>query len=299
LDVDSLFKLPLDEFTAARNALASRMKKSGRAEDAASLRALSKPSISAWVVNQLYWRNRQDFDRLIKTGQQFVKAQSAQLSGKPANLHAALDARREALSELTTLATGILHQSGHAPSPDMMRRITTTLEALATYGEHPEAPRAGRLTDDIDPPGFEALAALIPRSGSTSKTSYEPTRVLPFTSKPRKSRQKKQEVDESQRREAERLQARKALEQAERELKQAMTAAAEAETALKKAAAHARAADEAKQDAEARLEKASAAADEARQEARRVAAQAEEAAQVVADAERASEQARRKLDELL
>ena len=32
-DVDALFRLPLAEFTGARNALAARLKKNGRGED--------------------------------------------------------------------------------------------------------------------------------------------------------------------------------------------------------------------------------------------------------------------------
>jgi hypothetical protein len=53
-DVDELFKVPLAEFTGNRNALAARLKKESRAEDAERVKALSKPSVSAWAVNQLY-----------------------------------------------------------------------------------------------------------------------------------------------------------------------------------------------------------------------------------------------------
>lgn len=295
MDVDGLFQVPLSQFTPARNALAGRLKKAGRTDEAASVRALDKPTLSAWVVNQLYWRHRRQFDQLITSGQQFVKAQTAQLSGKKADLHAALDARREALSQLAARAADLLRESEHPPSSDMMRRITTTLEALATYGDHQNAPRAGRLSDDIDPPGFEALAALVPLPISSGKGSNEPTRVLAFTGRPRKTRKKPVEQDEAKRRAAERAAAHATLAAAERALKDAVKTAALAEAALKKAAAAAKAADERKQAAEAALERASAAADDARQAARRVAAQAEEAAQVVADAERAVEEARRRL----
>src|SRR5688572_23945205 len=62
-DVEALYRLPLAEFTAARNALAARAKKAGG--DADAIKGLVKPSISAWAVNQLFWRHRQDFDRLM------------------------------------------------------------------------------------------------------------------------------------------------------------------------------------------------------------------------------------------
>ena len=68
-EVDELFKLPLAEFIGARNALAARLKQSGRANDANLVKTLAKPSVSAWTVNQLYWNHRDAFDRLLAAGQ--------------------------------------------------------------------------------------------------------------------------------------------------------------------------------------------------------------------------------------
>ena len=59
-EIDRLYQLPLDEFTSARNALA---KTAG--PDAARIRALVKPPIAAWAVNQLYWKKRNVWDDLI------------------------------------------------------------------------------------------------------------------------------------------------------------------------------------------------------------------------------------------
>ena len=47
-EIARLYQLPLDEFTSARNALAKRA-----GSDAAGIRALTKPSVPAWAVNQL------------------------------------------------------------------------------------------------------------------------------------------------------------------------------------------------------------------------------------------------------
>jgi len=60
---DELFRLPLSEFTAARNALAAKLKKDGDSEESDRIKALSKPPVSAWVANQLYWKHRGAFDR--------------------------------------------------------------------------------------------------------------------------------------------------------------------------------------------------------------------------------------------
>src|SRR5687768_4591616 len=88
-ELDALFKVPLAEFTGARNTLAARLKKSGRGDDATLVKALGKPSVSAWAVNQLYWNHRKEFDQLISSGERFHKAQT---SGKIADMRGALEA---------------------------------------------------------------------------------------------------------------------------------------------------------------------------------------------------------------
>ena len=158
-DVDELFKLPLAEFTDARNTLAKQLKLNGRANDANLVKSLTKPSVSAWTVNQLYWHYREEFDTLLAAGQRFRKAQT---SGKIADMRGSLEARREALSELSDLATSLLRDAGHNPTPDTIHRITTTLEAISAYASLSDGPTPGRLSQDVDPPGFESLASFVP-----------------------------------------------------------------------------------------------------------------------------------------
>ena len=158
-EVDALFKLPLGEFTPARNALVAQLKKAGRQDEASEAKALTKPSVSAWVVNQLYWRHRGLFDRLIEAGDRMRRAQAAQMTGDAAREPA--NARREVLTALIKIAEGLLLGGDYGATRDMLRRVTTTLEALSSYGSLPDAPPAGRLTDDVEPPGFEALGGLL------------------------------------------------------------------------------------------------------------------------------------------
>jgi hypothetical protein len=305
-DIDEIFQLTPEKFTAARNALAAKLKGDGKAEDAARVKALPKPPISAWAVNQLFWRHRKAFDRLMTAGDQLRKAQASQLRGKGGDLRKPLEDRRVALGELSREATTLLRDAGHNPSPDLMRRITTTLEALATYGSHPSAPAAGRLTDDVDAPGFEALAALIPRQPAKAglhdrKRGDEPFKVIPFARKqaqPRSKDPKERKKQEEAERKARLAAATAALQAAERALADARKDAARAETELKKAAARAKETETEKDAIGARYEQATAEADRARQDARKVASAAEEAAQAVQDAERAVEDARRVKKEL-
>jgi hypothetical protein len=301
---DDLFRLPLSEFTTARNALAAKLKKGGNAEESERIKALSKPPVSAWVANQLYWKHRNAFNRLLAAGDEFRKAQAAQLAGKSADLRGPLDARRETLGELTKLAGEVLREAGHPASPEMMRRIMTTLEAVATYGDHPDGPPLGRLTADVDPPGFEALAALVPtgtHAHSAAAQGQTAPRVIPFNQpKPQRAARKAADGREDSRRaEQERREqqneARKALRDAERALTEARRDAERARAEMKEAAARAKRAEKDQASLEARLEKLSAAAEAARQAARQVAGRAEEAAQAVDDAERAVAAAREQL----
>jgi hypothetical protein len=300
-----LFKLPLAEFTAARNTLSTTLKKSGRQADAEAVKALPKPSIPAWVVNQLFWRHRHDFDRLIDAGEQFRKAQATHLAGKSTDVREPLNARREALSTLSHVAADKLRAGGYSATPEMMRRVTTTLEALATYGALPDAPRAGRLTDDVAPPGFETLAALVPRVGQATRDHDGPTHVLPFRQETHapKGRGQQDPQEEERRREEERqaevAAARAAVQDGERTLRDARKNAEQAEAALRKAATLAKEAERERLELAKTYDTLVAAADAANQEAHRVAGEAEEAAQAVADAERALDQARRRLNDLV
>jgi len=47
--LDELYALPLDEFTAARNELAKALRAEGKREEADAVKALAKPSVTAWA----------------------------------------------------------------------------------------------------------------------------------------------------------------------------------------------------------------------------------------------------------
>ena len=181
----------------------------------------------------------------MTAGDRLRNAQASQLRGKAGDLQEPLEARRAALSDLIQRATALLRESGHAPSPDLMRRVTTTLEALATYGSRAAAAAAGRLTDDVHAPGFEALAALVPDEGGRTR-EHGQRRVLPFVSqRARKAAREKLSPEERKRQEeaerkAQRAAASTALKSAERSLAEARKHAERAEAALKKAAARAK-----------------------------------------------------------
>ncbi len=152
--IDDLYRQPLNDFTSARNALA----KSLTGADAQRVRALAKPTVVPWAVNQLYWRARSIYDRLMKSGEHLRKAQIAALEGRPSDVRAASEAHRRAIGEAVAEAERLAAPAGSKPSPDALAR---TFEALSLATKAPDAP--GRLTGALQPAGFEALAGLTPK----------------------------------------------------------------------------------------------------------------------------------------
>lgn len=316
-DVDALFRLPLAEFTGARNTLAARLKKSGRGEEKAEaflVKALVKPSISAWAVNQLFWNHRDAFDRLIAAGERFHKAQSSRLAGKLADMRGALDARREALTHLTDLATALLRDAGpnpgQNPAPDTIRRITATLEAMSAYAQHSDARHAwrpGRLTHDVDPPGFDSLAPFVPGAGVTAATEA-PVRIdlnrasQKSSSAPTNTRRKLapdtqvRQLEEA--RKAKIAAAKVSLQEAKRSLTEARARAQSLEVTEKKVYPEAKKAEKLRRDAEERLEKARAVAEDAARRAQSLAVDVKEAGTAVEDAQRSVERASKELESL-
>jgi hypothetical protein len=295
-EVDALFRLPMAEFIVARKTLAARLKQIGRGNEADRVKALVKPSISAWAVNQLYWKHREAFDRLIATGQRVRKAQTSGLTGKSAELRGVLDARREALSDLAQLATALLSNAGHNPALDTMRRITSTLEAMSAYASLPDSLSPGRLTHDVDPPGFESLS-LIPGAGMTDRTEV-PARVThaqksesAATNTRRKATPDGGGRQLEQTRQARIAAAKVSLQDAKRVLIAARARAQSVQAVQKKADADAKEAEKHMRAAEQRFEKARAASEDAARRARTLTAEVEKAAKAVEDAERTVEKA--------
>ena len=148
-EIDKLYRLPLDEFTAKRNALAQ-----AAGTDGAGVKALQKPPTAAWAVNQLYWQRRNLYDALIEAAETLRASHTAVLSGKSADLRAAGRDHETALEAALKAALGLLQESGHPATDATRQAIVTTLRAL------PADEPPGRLTRVLQPGGFEALAGI-------------------------------------------------------------------------------------------------------------------------------------------
>ena len=159
-EIDRLYQLPLDEFTAARNALA---KDAG--PDAARIRALSKPPVAAWAVNQLHWRDRDAWDALVEASESARRAHRAVLAGRGGDVRAAGKVHDDAVEAALKATLGLVADAGHPVTDATKQAILTTLRALP--GDEPP----GRLTRTLQPGGFEALAGLSLARGAQPRPS--------------------------------------------------------------------------------------------------------------------------------
>ncbi len=148
-----LYQAPHGSFVDERKRLATALKASGDKEAAARLGKRTRPTISAWVVNQLWWHAGDAFKTLLVAA---AKLRDGDLSANAAH--------RDALAKLRTRAAAMLSDAGHAPTETTLRRVAQTIAAIAATGSwEPDA--TGTLSADRDPPGFDA-AMLAPMTES-------------------------------------------------------------------------------------------------------------------------------------
>jgi hypothetical protein len=144
---DALYALPVEEFVAARNALAKELKDP-------SIKKLKKPSAVAAALNQLARRVPEDIESLIGAADRLGAAQQDAVRGRgSAPMREAAKAEREALARLVAQVRGLL---GAAPQ---VTRAGEALRAAAVDPEARELLRAGRLTEEPEPTGFGGLPA--------------------------------------------------------------------------------------------------------------------------------------------
>jgi hypothetical protein len=161
-----LYRAPFDQFVAERKRLAAELKANGDSAGASRLAAVTRPPISAWAVNQLFWQDRKTFDDLFKTAE---RLRDAALDPR------ATDAHRDVITKLKNRAAKLLTGAGKSAGESTLRRVTSTLTALAAIGSFdPDPP--GALKGDRDPPGFDVagLMASLPSKRKPNHSAPEP-----------------------------------------------------------------------------------------------------------------------------
>ena len=221
--ISELYQAPLASFVEERKRLAGELKAAGDTAGAARLGKLARPPISAWVVNQLWWRERDTFEELFETAERLRQGEVA----------AGAD-HRQALTSLRKHAAELLTEGGHGTADATLRRVTATLSALAVSGSFdPDPP--GALSVDREAPGFAAAESLV----LPEKVAREPAAATPVGDRTkarddrrRLEQERKQRLVERRRLESELRTARKDLESGEREVERLRAELEKAETRL-------------------------------------------------------------------
>ena len=166
-EVAELYGLPLDEFTARRNALARDLRKAGDTERAAEVAKLKRPTVAAWTVNQLARSSRKDMDLLLDAGHRLRTSQvEAVESGDSTPFAKARRDHEGAIRKLVGDASG---------SEQTLASVERTLRYASIDDEHRPALASGTLTTEVEAPGFGAFSgmALPPPSKPKPDTAAE------------------------------------------------------------------------------------------------------------------------------
>jgi hypothetical protein len=160
-----LYGLPPAEFTAARDDRAGQARAAGDREAAAQIRKLTRPTLSAWLVNQLVRASGPLMSRLFQLGQSLHDAQR-ELDGD--RLRELAVQRRQVIAELMPEASRVAAAAGVAVSGSALDEVRATLEAALADADARAAVSAGQLTRPISYAGLgevdlaSALVAMRP-----------------------------------------------------------------------------------------------------------------------------------------
>ncbi|HEV7418780.1 MAG TPA: hypothetical protein VGO30_02925, partial [Mycobacterium sp.] len=170
-DIDQLYGVRPEEFTALRTRLAAAAKKRGDAEEAKQIGAARRPTTAAWVVNDLV---RSDDTVRVRLADLSERLRAAHASMDGARIRELSAAQRKLIDELVRAGfdtTGLAQ-----PSAALRDDVTGTLQAAIADPEI--AARLGTLTKAERWSGFGEFGASSvvaePGTDAPSPTAREP-----------------------------------------------------------------------------------------------------------------------------
>ena len=166
--IQSVYRGSLEEFVRRRDALAKQLRSEKRREDAERVKALRKPSRTAWLLNNIVYEDAAPIDRLVTA---IGEAQDAQ-SGSGADLRTALENVRAAVRDVASAGARAGVRSGHPmDAAALVPSVNALIGDANAFGEL----RAGLLVEVPEGGGLDFLAAVAgatpksPRAVETSK----------------------------------------------------------------------------------------------------------------------------------
>jgi hypothetical protein len=157
-DIDRLYSLPLAEFTAERDDLARQLRKEGDTDGAGAVKALKKPSVAAWAVNQVQRDRPDEVRELIDVTEELHRVyKKLSSAGARERLEEAAEMQRKLINSLVRCASQLLEAGGDAPSDATLQKVADTLRAAALDEDVREQLARGRVVKEQSAAGLGPL----------------------------------------------------------------------------------------------------------------------------------------------
>ena len=290
-----LYALPPGDFTAARDERVAQARTSGDRDLARAIGALRRPTVSAWLVNQLVREAGDQVGELFALGESLRRAQQ-DLAGEQVRELSAQ--RRRLVAALVAEAKRLAERDGRPVGLQVEREVEATPQAALADAGAAAAVRAGCLASPLSYAGLgvgdEAGAVSWQRAPARAKAPAG-AKAPAKEKAPARERARARPGETAEERAA-----RLAAEEADRKARQAAAEEerraakiAEAEQAVSRAADGVAAAEADLAAAEARFASARAAQESARQQVERLDRELSEAIAAESSANRAARDAQR------
>jgi hypothetical protein len=253
-ELDSLYSVEPDAFTAQRTRLAEAAKKRGDAAAAKRISAARKPTTAAWVVNRLALQRKDAERRLSDLGDRLRAAHAAMDGEQIRDLSAE---QHQLIDELARAAFDAAEMKG--PSSTLRDDVTGTLQAA--IADPDVAARLGRLSRPERWSGFggvgDASSAWTPTRATAARKHVDNQQLEKLKAAVAAAERVKTEADDAlSRLQSERAAARQRRDEARATLRQAERAVDRAEDNCEKALRASRAAADSVKGAKAQLKRA-------------------------------------------
>jgi hypothetical protein len=272
--IPAVYRGPLEEFVSRRDALVKELRAAKRREDADRVKALRKPSRTAWVLDNIVHEDPLVLEQLT------AAIRAAQTVHSGADLRAAMDKVRTAIRDVAAAGARVAIRAGQ---PIDASALVTAVHAVIGETSAFSDLRAGRLVDVPDGGGLDILTAITINVPASPSVAPSPQPTAASISEPPNAESSTRAAMQA---------AKQAAQQAERakaarvDLQRAEASLANAREQAARAKQSAREAQEKLGVAERALSLAQAEAEARRADVERARRDGEEAAAQLRDAER-------------
>ena len=164
---DELYALPLEDFIAERDARAKRIRADGNRELAGRVGALPKPTVAAWLLNQLSRQRPDAVDQLVSLGAD-LRAVQQNLDGE--QLRALGRRRQQLVRAFVREAAQLADELGRPLSGATSTQVEDSLRAAVADESAGAALLAGRLAAPLSYVGMGEAVASTPAANEQAET---------------------------------------------------------------------------------------------------------------------------------